>query len=50
MKEVVGHVYGNTRDQVKEIINILENAGYEIAYENDQKTSAAIIEEIADDE
>ena len=48
MKEVIGHIYSNTKEDLKEITDILGNT-YEIAYENNQKTSVSIIKEVEDD-
>ena len=48
MKIVVAHLYGNTKEQVKNVTDILANNGYEIAYENEQRTTASIIEDVVD--
>jgi hypothetical protein len=50
MKEVIGHIYGSTKEQVKEITDIISNAGYEIAYENEQRTSVSVIKDIVDEQ
>ena len=50
MKEVIGHIYGNTKESVKELSDILSNEGYEIAYENDQRTSVAVIKDVLDEQ
>lgn len=50
MKEVIGHLYGNAKEDIKELITIVEDAGYEIAYESETRTSASIIKEIPDEE
>jgi len=50
MKQIIGHVYGNTKEDVKELIDVMENAGYEIAYESDSHTSASVIKEMPDEE
>ena len=47
MKEVIGHIYSNTKEQLKEITDKLD---YEIAYDNEQKTSVSVIKEVADEE
>ena len=50
MKEVIGHIYGNTKESVKELSDILSNNGYEIAYENEQRTSVSVIKDIVDEQ
>ena len=50
MKEVIGHIYGNTKEAVKELSDILADNGYEIAYENEQRTSVSVIKDVVDDE
>ena len=50
MKEVIGHIYSSTKEQVKEISDILANEGYEIAYENEQRTSVSVIKEVVDEQ
>ena len=48
MKEVIAHAYANTKEALKEITDILVDAGYEIAYETDMLTNASIIKEVED--
>lgn len=48
MKEVIGHIYGNTKESVKELSDILSDNGYEIAYENEQRTSVSVIKDVID--
>ena len=48
MKEVIGHIYSNTKEQLKEITDIL-GTQYEVAYENEQRTSVSIIKDVEDD-
>lgn len=48
MKEVIGHIYSNTKEQLKEMTDILSSQ-YEIAYENEQKTSVSVIKDVEDD-
>lgn len=48
MKEVIGHVYGSTKEAVKEMTDILSDNGYEIAYENEQRTSVSVIKDVVD--
>lgn len=48
MKEVIGHIYSNSKEQLKEITDIIGNT-FEIAYENEQRTSVSIIKEVEDD-
>lgn len=50
MKEVIAHSYSNTKEQLKEIVDLLENNGYEVAYENEYQTAITIIKEVADEE
>ena len=50
MKVVLAHIYGNTKEQVKEVTDIIANAGYEIAFENEQLTSASVIKDIVDEQ
>ena len=50
MKEVIGHAYANTKEQLKEITDVLSNAGYEIAYESEQLTNVSIIKDILDEQ
>ena len=49
MKVVVGHIYSSTKEQLKEITDILDN-DYEIAYDNEQMTSVSIIKEVVTNE
>lgn len=49
MKEVIGHIYSNTKEQLRELVNILSK-DYEIAYENEQRTSASVIKDIVDEQ
>lgn len=46
MKVVISHIYGNTKESVQEVTDILANSGYEIAYENEQLTSASVIKDV----
>lgn len=48
MKLVVGHIYANTKELMAELVSNLGD--YEIAYENEQKTSATIIKEVNDEQ
>ena len=48
MKEVVAHAYANTKETLKEVTDILVDAGYEIAYESDSLTNVSIIKEVED--
>lgn len=50
MKVVLAHIYGNTKEQVKEVTDILSNEGYEIAFESDMLTSASVIKEVVDEQ
>ena len=50
MKEIVAHVYANTKEDLNEVSSILSGEGYEIAYESETRTSASIIKEIPDEE
>ena len=45
---IIGHLYTNTKEQMNEITASLRE--YEIAYENEQGTSASIIKDIADEQ
>lgn len=47
MLKVIGHIYSDNADNFKELTNVLENAGYEIAY--DYQTNATIIKEVNDE-
>lgn len=49
MKQVIGHVYSNTKEQLREIVDKL-GKDYEIAYDNEQMTSISVIKEVANDE
>ena len=46
MKEVIAHAYANTKEALKEVTDILADAGYEIAYESEQQTNVSIIKEV----
>lgn len=48
MKEVIAHAYANTKETLKEVTDILIDAGYEIAYESDSLTNVSIIKEVED--
>ena len=50
MKEVVAHIYANTKEDLNEVSSILTGEGYEIAYESENRTSASVIKEIQDEE
>lgn len=50
MKVVIAHIYGNTKESVKEVTDILADSGYEIAYETEQLINASIIKEVADEQ
>ncbi len=49
MKQVIGHIYSNTKEQLKEITDKLSN-DYEIAYDNEQMTSVSVIKDVVNNE
>lgn len=48
MKEVIGHIYSNTKEQLKEITDKLTD--FEIAYDNEQRTNVTVIKEVEDEQ
>lgn len=46
MKEVIAHAYANTKEALKEVTDILVDAGYEIAYESNSLTNVSIIKDV----
>ena len=47
MLKVMGKMYSDTEDNFKELVKVLEDNGYEVAY--DFKTSVTIIKEVNDE-
>lgn len=47
MLKVFGHIYSDKAENFKEVAKVLEDAGYELAYE--YPTNATIIKEVADE-
>ena len=50
VKEVVAHAYANTKEQLNEIITLLESNGYETAFETEYMTNVSIIKEVTIDD
>lgn len=48
MKVVIGHFYSDSVENTEKAKKLFEDAGYEIAFENDFKTSFVIIEEVVE--
>ena len=42
---VIGNCYSDTKENAAEIFNVLSEAGYILAYQNPNKTSAIIMKE-----
>ena len=47
MKKVYGHIYGNTKEELIELIECVTEKGFEVAYESE--SSVIAIKEVADE-
>ena len=47
MLKVFGHIYSDNSEDFRQLVNVLEQAGYEVAY--DYPTNATIIKEVEDE-
>ena len=44
MLKVIGHIYSDNKENFDELVGVLKNAGFNIAY--DSQTNATIIKEV----
>ena len=45
MKIMIARVYANTKEDLKQVTDVLEDVGFEIAYESESMTGAAVIKD-----